>query len=242
MKILILGDLSGDINYVNRLIEETTSDLVLCAGNVGIYYFRDQLLPKRQKNNNFWQFLVGKKKLLKPLVVVPGGRENYYLVSKFYNKKVEMHNFVILQQGEKVVITNENGAVGVTGLCGAYSPSHYNQVRVIESKYSRMRYFGKSDVAKFIENDKTNILLMHELIGPYIGKNIQFIPDQLNVFFDTTASYCFTGKYHKWVHASLPRSYRFIEFISLPQASEGYGIIDTNCWDFKGINKMVEGE
>lgn len=241
MKILVLGDIDGDMLFVNSLAEETKCDLILCAGNVGIYYFHDKLLPKKQKKNNFYQFLIGKKKLIKPIVVVPGNRENYYLISKFYSNKISIDNFIILKQGEKVIMTNENGAVGITGLCGGYSPKHYNQEQVIEFKYSNMRYFKRTDVSKLVENSKTNVLLMHELIGPYIGKNIQFTEDQLNVFFGTTASYCFTGRYGKWIHARLPRDYQYIEFISLPYATIGYGIMDTNNGNFQGINKMVEG-
>jgi len=242
MKILVLGNINGNFGFVNNLIEETKCDLVLCTGNVGMYYFHDKLLPKKQQNNNFYQYLIGKKKLLKPMVVVPGNRENYYLVSKFYSKKIEMNNFVVLGQGEKVIMTNENGAVGITGLCGSYSPIHYNQTKVIEFKYSNLRYFHKEDVSRFIENGKTNILLMHELVGPYIGKAISFTEDQLNIFYQTLASYCFVGRYGKWIHAALPRSYKTIEFISLPYASEGYGILDTFSWNFNGVNKMVEGE
>lgn len=242
MKVLVVGAINGDFVAVNNLIEETNCDIVMSTGNIGVYYFHDKLLPKKQKNNNFYHFLGGKKKLLKPLVAVPGSRENYFLVSKFFEGRLDIENFQILRHGQKVVIANDFGAVGITGLGGGYSPKYYMHEESIEFKYSNMRYFKREDVVELMKNSSTNVLLMHELIGPYVNKNISFTPEQLDVFFGTTAIYCFAGRYEKWLHARFPRSYQCIEFIGLPKMANGYGIFDTNTCSFNGVNKIVEGK
>lgn len=243
MKIAIMGAVYGDIDLFNVVYEQTGCDLILCTGTIGLFYYKDNCASQRYGYGNFWKYLSGSKKFKCPIVAVPGNKENYRLVSILTSGSIKIDNFKLLSNGEKFVFNKGHEGIGITGLGGGYSPKFYQIPSASKNiRYSGQRYFNSEDITKVKENSETNILLFHELVGPYVGKSIEFHQDMLPVLYDTLALYCFVGRYERWFNSSFPKPFHNLETVSLPKAIDGYGILDTNGFSFISHSIMVKGE
>lgn len=234
MKILVLGSLYGDIDLINKYHAESGCDLVLLTGNIGMFYYNDITCNKKyRKSGTFYKYINGEKTFNVDVIGVSGPCENIEIVHDILTYKIKIPKFRLLWPGEKFVY---NGKVGITGLGGGYSPKHFNEVGVKRQN----KYFTDEQFRKAAANGETNIVLTHELAGDFIGrKNIDFSQNQLAFFNTTNALYYFAGRYEQWLHVEYPRPVVPMNFISLPRACSGYGVLDTDCYKFNGVNNMV---
>lgn len=241
MKIAIVGAIHGDFSIFNKVEKETDCDLILCTGELGVFYMKDRLATAKWGYGDFWKYLSGNLKFKCPIIAVPGNKENYILIDKIISGDITIHNFKILGQGEKTVFKCPNGAIGITGIGGTYSPKRFKIPNSIKNKKPSGRMnFNFEDVENFKNHYETNILLMHELVGELIGKDIKFSFDQIEIFEKTFALACFMGRYEKWFHCSYPSGIKDLEIISLPVAQTDYAILDTAAWSLKNVKSIFE--
>lgn len=239
MKLLVLGSIYGNIDLINKYAEDNNCDGVLCTGNVGIYYQNDRILKRAKYSaGNFYEYINGKKKFVKPTVVVPGTKENFKLVNYIKDGKIKINNFKVLDQGEKYKLEIGSEEVGITGVGKGYSPSAY----IKDKQYCvRKKYFNRQDIFMAMKNYETNILLMHELPGPHVGKGANFSDDTLVLLTQTFGLYAFCGKYERWFAYPYNKDgRRKVVLTFLPKAVDDYGILDTSNWNLYSIKTINE--
>ena len=231
-----MGSTQGDLNIVNEYIYKSGADIVLCTGDLGIFYRKEDFkkLPKTFKNNNFCDYLEGKKSFDKPVYTVRGPHDNLSLCRKLANNDIHINNFTLIPDGNTVSIksTTEDGLTGKTitvgGVGGSYSPKHYHSNKLTGNK---KRHFTFKDIKKLL-NNHINILLLHDLVGDNNRKKIIFSDEVFSLIDSCRPFYCIVGKYHWWSHSKLSSS----NLVTVPFAEKGYLLIDTNNeWNAEGI-------
>jgi hypothetical protein len=238
MKVVVCGAIDGDMDVLNKIHDDTNCDVILLTGNIGLHYRSDK---QRKQDETFYKYLASQKQLSCQVIGVVGSKENYQIANLLWNENLQIPNFKLLKNGEKFTYSVNGDGIGVTGLGGGYSSKLFNVPNEEKNiKLSGNRYFNYEDVQKVNQSYETNILLAHELIGPYSGKNIVFTPEQLEVLYSTFAIYCFVGRYRKFFHSPFPRTFRPIEIVSLPEVSDGYAILDTKDWSLAAVGNIVK--
>ena len=232
-----MGATYGDIDLYNKYAELTQCDAIFATGNIGLFYDTDcrgDVYPI----SNFQEYLDGNKEFIKPIIAVPGSAENHLLLQDIIDGKIFIDNFTLLGQGEKYKhYKSENDGVGITGLGKVYSPKSYS------SNHPKKHHMNYEDVMRVRQNFETNVLLMHELPGPYKKKEIEFTSDMLTLINETLAFFCFVGHYEKWFSFDYSKTNGGKMVIcSLPRAIDGYAILDTKRWSLEGVNLISEGE
>lgn len=233
MKVLVVGSIYGEIDLLNKYVEESECNLILSTGNIGIYYGHE---PTKYGTGNFSEYLSGKKKFIKPIIAVPGAKENYELVKEIQSDNIVIENFKLLKQGEKYdYFLTEKDGIGVTGLGGAFSPIDYPKDKKPDHHYNY------EDMMKVRQNYETNVLLMHEMCGPYTNPEIKFTPDMLALMNETLAFYAFFGRYETWFSRTYNKTNRGkMVLCSLPRLQNSYGILNTRRWNLNGVNVIEE--
>lgn len=220
MKILVIGNLWGDIDLINKYIKESDIDLVLSTGNFGI--FKEGHKPKGFIYNTFSDYFSGEKEFLKPVYAIRGSHDNLFLCNKLYNNELLVYNFTLLKNGEKYIYKE----VSFGGIGGSYSPKKYF---LNDKKLNKN--FNQQEIRE-LEKKQINILLMHDLIGQCSKKKIIFSDDTYSLFDKTAPFYCLIGKYGWWGKSNLINK----NVVVLPDAKKGYLVIDTSDeWNSKGI-------
>jgi len=232
MKILIIGDIHGDLDIVNQYVDKSKCDIVLSVGDVGIMYRNHQRsLSKYSFNSNFYEYLEGKKKFNIPFYTVYGTHDNYGLVERIIEKDICVDNFHIIENGT----IKEHEKIKIAGIGGSYSEKTFNSNKF--TGYNR-RHFTKSQVEK-LKQGKFHILLLHDVIGKCSKKKVKFSQDTINLLRFSECLYCFIGQYHWWGCAKLPG----VNVVIMPKAQDGYMILDTdNEWSAEGIRFDLKGE
>lgn len=237
MKILVLGSVKGNLDTINQHVERSGADIVLATGDLGIFYRNEQVsdsLPKFFRQNNFYEYLEGKKHFAKPLYTVRGAHDNLGLCKHLLKKAVHIKNFHLIDDGKTVTVSNNTKdnmpvkEIVIGGIGGSYSPKYYPQDKLTGNA---RRHFSHAHVNE-IKRKKVHILLLHDLIGNCSKKGITFSDETLNLLRDTSPLYCFGGRYHWWGHAKVLNT----NFVLLPYAEDGYMLIDTfKDWNSEGI-------
>jgi hypothetical protein len=235
MKVLVVGATYGEIDLFNKYVEESDCDLILTTGNIGLYYGDERT---KYGTGNFSEYLNGEKKFIKPIIAVPGAKENYGLVKEIQDNRIVIDNFKLLKQGEKYdYFLNEKDGIGITGLGGAFSPTSYSKSKKPNSHYNF------EDMFKVRQNYETNVILMHEMCGPYTNSEIKFTPDMLALMNETLAFYAFFGRYETWFSRTYNKTNRGkMVLCSLPRLQQSYGVLDTQGWNLHGIDVIKEKE
>jgi hypothetical protein len=237
MKVLVVGATYGKIDLFNKYVEESECDLILSTGNIGICtQTEDRHLSGKYGKGNFGKYLDGEKKFIKPIIAVPGAIENYDLVKGIQDGDIVIDNFKLLKQGEKYnYFLTENDGIGVTGLGGVFSPTSYPKNEKPNNHYNY------EDMFKVRQNYETNVLLMHEMCGPYIKPEIKFTPDMLALMNETLAFYAFFGRYETWFSRTYNKTNRGkMVLCSLPKLQNSYGVLNTRGWNLNGVNIIEE--
>jgi len=230
MKILVMGSAQGDLDIINQYAGRSNADIVLCTGDLGIFYRREDFkkLPKTFKNNNFCDYLEGKKKFIKPVYTVRGSHDNLSLCHKLQKKDIDIDNFHLISDGNTVSIKSTTTKFTIGGIGGSYSPKHYHCDKLIGNK---RRHFIAKDIEK-LSKQKIDILLMHDLVGENNKKKIIFSNEVFALVDSCRPFYCIVGKYHWWGYSKISSS----NFVTVPFAEKGYLLIDTDReWDAEGI-------
>lgn len=236
MKILIMGSTQGDLSIVNHHAEKSNADVILCTGDLGIFYRKEDFkkLPKSFKSNNFCDYLEGKETFIKPVFSIRGAHDNLSLCNKLYNKDIHIENFTLIPDGEIIKIHNDKNdilsgkEIVVGGIGGSYSPKYYDYENLTGNK---RRHFISKDIEK-LQKNSVHILLMHDLIGDNNRKKILFSNEVFKLIDSCRPFYCIVGKYHWWSYLKISSS----NFVTVPFADRGYLLIDTdNEWNAEGI-------
>lgn len=234
MKILVMGSCNGDVSLINKYLEQSHADICLSSGNIGIF-------PKDAKNipngwgNQFWEYLYRKKTFDKPVYSVVGPRDNISLVEKIQSEDIFIPNFCIFGP-EGCIIPQQtdsfgNSKIDVCGVGGSYSPKTYENGR---KTYKDKTHFIKKDIDSV---SKCEILLLHDVIGGCSHKDIVFSDPFIEFIDRVKPHYCFVGKFGRWGSVKLG----ITSFVSLPRASDGYLIIDTEeNWNSYGVRFDLE--
>lgn len=243
MKIIVIGNTLGDLDVINRHLEHSGADIVLCTGDVGILPQKHQSVPRFFTNNNFYEYLYGEKWFNKPVYAVRGAHDNIALYLDIIHNEGWIKNFLLIPDGGTVTIpqntTDSIGlkAIRIAGIGGSYSDVVFNKEKS-ELEYKDKRNFNKHDVSK-LEEERIDILLMHDIIGGCNSKNIDFSEDMCRFVYAKNPLYCFVGKTGWWGYSKLGDT----RFVSLPNADKGYLLIDTGKeWNATGIRFDFEGD
>ncbi len=226
MKILAIGGTRGNLDVINKHIEKSGADIVLCTGDLGILYRPISPLPKVFDESNFYEYLEGTKKFLKPVYTVRGLHDNLSLCSHLTKRQIRVDNFYVM--GNKHYRDRTLKELTFSGIGGGYSPKCYVKDKLVGGEN---RYFTEEDIAA-IKPHKVDILLMHDLIGECSKKKIMFSEETFDLLDTIVPKYCLVGKYHWWGKSKL----EFTNVIMLPRAEEGYLLIDTEDeWNATGV-------
>lgn len=226
MKIVCIGNLFGEISLVNQYIEESNADIALVTGNIGIFYRnKEKNLPKAFINNRFYNYIEGRAKFIKPVCTIRGPHDNFDLVEKIENQDIIIDNFHIIKNGVKVDFDN----FSVGGIGGSYSPVAY-EFDKLSGIYKRN--FNKKQIAKLMENH-IDILLLHDVMGNCSKKQINFSDTFLRCISSCQPLYTFIGRFGWWAYMKL----QYGNCVVLPDAKDGYIVLDTDTWDANGIKK-----
>lgn len=233
MKILVIGSLLGNIDLVNKYLEESGADVALCTGDMGLFYKEVKNLPKDFEQNNFYEYLEGRKSFHKPIYTVKGPHDNISLCRRLLSKEITLYNFCLIPDGKTVLLENNTkdpipiDVITIGGIGGSYSPTSYNAT----TEEYKKRHFNIKDVQE-LSQKKLNILLMHDIINNLSNKDIVYSDEAVEFIDSTMPFYYFVGKYNWWGYAKMGDT----RFVSVPNAQKGYFTIDTNKeWRGEGI-------
>ena len=233
MRILVVGSLLGKVDLVNEYISNTKADVVLCTGDMGIFYKDTKTLPKPFDDNEFYHYLEGSKSFRKPLYTVKGPHDNISLCRRLLSKEITIYNFNLISDGSTVLLNNntkdsipiDNIIVG--GIGGSYSPTNY--IAPIEDQ--KQRHFNIDNVNNLKKN-KLHILLMYDVIDNHSDKKIEYSDETFHLIEKTMPFYYLVGKYNWFVSSKIADT----NFVTMPNAKNGYLIIDTNKdWNARGV-------
>ena len=195
MRIAIVGSLYGHLSDVYRtfgkLVHDTEIpiDWVLSTGNFGVW--PDPLRADRASRENpgeFLDYLVGKKRLPIPTIMVAGKHEDHLWIEKMVRRGDGelIENLHFLVNGNHTLLENLDTSLKVVGIGGTYSPEP-----------TRGNY-TMGDVAKACTAGPMDIFLSHEAPD---GQRFEELTSQakgLNkVCFATRPRLLIHGKYSK---------------------------------------------
>jgi len=150
VKILVIGDLHGDIDGLLETINAGIYKAVLCVGDLGIYTNKKNA---EEYIKGTFVFLEDIPTLPIPVYSIKGNHDDYDL---FESPELNKKNIFYLKQGEILKIDN----LVITGIGGIYSskqsPDSYEGI-------SKPKFLKESEIKSLIgTEEKIDILLTHE--------------------------------------------------------------------------------
>lgn len=234
MKIITIGNTLGDLDVINKHIEHSGADYVLCAGDVGIFP-KEHKVPKFFVENNFHKYLSGEKRFIKPVYAVRGAHDNIAFYLDVVRHENWIKNFRMIPDGRVCILDEDKPNslgfmhVSIGGVGGTYSPRVFNAGD--ELTYKDKRHFRKVDFDR-LGQENLHILLMHDVVGGCNTKDIKFTDDMSRFMITSNPLYCMIGKTGWWAQSEIMNT----KFVSLPHAKDGYLLIDTdNEWSATGV-------
>jgi hypothetical protein len=230
MRIAVIGDVLGKANLINGYIEKSQADIVICTGDIGLYAKNKSINPYTPHyfdvKHEFFQYLIGKKKFIKPVISTYGPHDNFQGIRDLLDGSQTVYNFTLLKNGEPIRIPNNTQdtlplkEIVIGGIGGVYSPKSY------ESEGEYLRHFRKKDIES-LKQHRLNILVAHDLIGSCSKKQIIFSDETYDLLDATMPFYCIVGRYRWFGSVKLPNT----RVVVMPKAQDGYLLIDTKDWD-----------
>jgi len=218
MKILVSGNTKGNLCLLNKYIKEEHVDFAVCSGDFGIS------LRNTKTNSDFYKFLEGREKFVKPVITIRGANDNLYLYRQLCKKSIQVDNLTVLRNGE--VYTQ--GSIKIGGIGGTYSPKCYSKEKLVGGE---KRHFTKKETS-YLYNSGLDILLMHDFMGGCSKRRVKYSEETLGFIEKIMPYYCVVGKYDWW-GASKMIGYNIVV---MPSLEKGYLIIDSNNeWNSKGV-------
>lgn len=156
MRVVLLGSIFGEIDRIYDNLDRAYNgriDWVLSTGNFGIW--PDPLRadkPSRKQPGDFLDYLVGKKNLPFPTLMVAGKHEDHL----WLDRKVKIgegeliYNLHFLVSGNHTFIEDINSHIKIVGIGGTYSP---------EPKRGN---YKTADIQKACASGPMDIVLSHE--------------------------------------------------------------------------------
>lgn len=193
MRVAIIGSIYGDISntyrQLGKFVYDTGQDIewVLSTGNFGIW--PDPLRADRASRNQpgeFLDYLVGKKQIPIPTLLVGGKHEDHLWIERMVARgDAELvHNLHFLVSGNHTFIENLNETLRIIGIGGTYSPDP-----------GRGNYSMK-DIYKACAAGPMDILLSHEAPdGECFGTLMSQAKGLNKVCFAVRPGLLFHGKY-----------------------------------------------
>lgn len=232
MKIVVVGDVMGRADLINQYLEESQADMALSTGDIGIFAY-DQKLPKGFKENQFSDYLTGYKKFIKPFITVYGEHDNFGLVKAMYDYRINIENFLLLKNTHEITFDMTT----IKGIGGSYSNTVYKNGRNCKED---SRNFSRAEV-EVAKQNKAQILLLHDLIGPISKKEIIFSEETYSILDHIQPYYCFIGRRDWFGHVQLFETTRAVV---MPRAEKGYLLLDNETWDasYHANNIKISGD
>lgn len=234
MKILVIGQVHGDVDIVNAHLDRSGADIALVLGNLGIH---------KNKKYNFYDYLCGLKEFNKLVVAVRGSHDNIELCEKISNDDITVKNFLLLKDSITYNIPINYEILSLGGIGGTYSPISFDKKELFGNE---KRHFTKKSVID-ITKTKKQLIIMHDVIGEYKNKIVTFRNELHNMIKDSKPFYCLIGKYNFW--SAMPMesygcdAYHRANLVFVPFAKKGYFLIDTdNEWNSEGVRLDLCGD
>jgi Icc-related predicted phosphoesterase len=148
MRIIVIGDVHGDFRIIDTILNTTHANFYVQVGDLGSPSLRYPDLEK-------------------PLIFIPGNKENADFLGKFpqYDGKVLIKkNLWYLPIGESTTFRG----ISIAGFGGNYSENYYYEERGRLQGRHRL-HFTKRDYLRMLDTaSKIDILLTHEAPSPFI--------------------------------------------------------------------------
>jgi len=215
MKILILGDMHGEIEIAKRIVDSTDCDYVLQVGDMTLY-------------GNY----------SKPVYFITGNHENWDIIEAIDNGKIEFENLKHINTAEVISLKKGKEIIGVSGLNGNYSPKDYELKRQ-ELEGKRRSHFVKDDVERCKKLKNIDIFLSHEPpvgIG-FIKRNKDVGIEPIKEILDSIRPRFLFFCHH---HIFFEKTVNITRIFGLSYASREYCILDTNRNKVKRIQLGVD--
>lgn len=212
MKILILGDVHGDIKIVETLIEKECPDFVLQVGDLSSY-----------------------SEFKKPVYFIAGNHEDQDLLEKMDTNRIKFNNLYHIKNGETIILKKGIEIITVLGLGGNFGPTRF---KLPKSKLEgdRRRHFVEEEINKSLSAGKVDVFLTHE--APY---SLSIVKRNRNVGVEIIDEvikkikpfFVFSGHHHVFKEAIIDN----VNLISLDRPNKSYYILNKDDNKFNLVKK-----